>query len=234
MRRADTGSAGYGRVPAGGRQGSAGRRDGLPVVAPGQRRRRPPGGRRHRGPRSCARPRCRSATLSAITGADVWLKFENLQFTASFKDRGALNRLLQLDARTSGAAASWPCRPATTPRASPTTPPGSGIPATIVMPRSTPEREGGTAPRPSAPRVVLHGDDLGRGRAPRPTTSSSRGPGARAPLRRRRRHRRAGHGGPGAARGRARPRRARRARRRRRPPGRHGRGGAATCARTSS
>ncbi len=38
----------------------------------------------------------RSATLSAMTGADVHLKFENLQFTASFKERGALNRLLQL------------------------------------------------------------------------------------------------------------------------------------------
>ena len=40
---------------------------------------------------------CRfSRTLSAITGAEVWVKFENLQFTASFKERGALNRLLQL------------------------------------------------------------------------------------------------------------------------------------------
>src|SRR5690606_22112855 len=32
-----------------------------------------------------------SRTLSEITGAKVWLKFENLQFTASFKERGALN-----------------------------------------------------------------------------------------------------------------------------------------------
>ncbi len=39
----------------------------------------------------------RSQTLSAITGADLVLKFENLQFTASFKDRGAANRLLTLD-----------------------------------------------------------------------------------------------------------------------------------------
>ncbi|HEX5096890.1 MAG TPA: threonine ammonia-lyase, partial [Acidimicrobiia bacterium] len=35
-----------------------------------------------------------SATLSEITGAEVWLKFENLQFTSSFKERGALNFLL--------------------------------------------------------------------------------------------------------------------------------------------
>ena len=38
-----------------------------------------------------------SRTLSRLTGAEVWLKFENLQFTASFKERGALNRLLALD-----------------------------------------------------------------------------------------------------------------------------------------
>jgi len=40
----------------------------------------------------------RSATLSQITGAEVWVKFENLQFTASYKERGALNKLLQLSA----------------------------------------------------------------------------------------------------------------------------------------
>ncbi len=37
-----------------------------------------------------------SKTLSDITGAQVFLKFENLQFTASFKERGALNKLLSL------------------------------------------------------------------------------------------------------------------------------------------
>src|ERR1700757_2570946 len=40
---------------------------------------------------------CRlSKTLSEITGAEVWVKFENLQFTAAYKERGALNKLLQL------------------------------------------------------------------------------------------------------------------------------------------
>jgi threonine dehydratase len=39
-----------------------------------------------------------SRTLSEITGAKLWLKFENLQFTASFKERGALNRLSALSA----------------------------------------------------------------------------------------------------------------------------------------
>ena len=40
----------------------------------------------------------RSRTLSDISGASVWLKFENLQFTATFKERGALNRLSALSA----------------------------------------------------------------------------------------------------------------------------------------
>ena len=40
-----------------------------------------------------------SRTLSGILGCKLWLKFENQQFTASFKERGALNRLL------------LPCRP---------------------------------------------------------------------------------------------------------------------------
>src|SRR5438132_3345550 len=37
-----------------------------------------------------------SRTLSEITGADVVIKFENLQFTGSYKERGALNKLLSL------------------------------------------------------------------------------------------------------------------------------------------
>jgi threonine dehydratase len=39
-----------------------------------------------------------SRTLSDITGSHIWLKFENLQFTATFKERGALNRLAALSA----------------------------------------------------------------------------------------------------------------------------------------
>mgnify|MGYP003295829364 CR=1 FL=1 len=39
-----------------------------------------------------------SRTLSEICGCNVWLKFENLQFTSTFKERGALNRLLALSA----------------------------------------------------------------------------------------------------------------------------------------
>jgi threonine dehydratase len=43
-------------------------------------------------------PCLRSRTLSAICGCEVFLKFENLQFTASFKERGALNKMAQLTA----------------------------------------------------------------------------------------------------------------------------------------
>lgn len=43
-------------------------------------------------------PLAKSRTLSALIGANVFLKFENLQFTASFKERGALNRLLTMPA----------------------------------------------------------------------------------------------------------------------------------------
>ncbi|HMA07151.1 MAG TPA: pyridoxal-phosphate dependent enzyme, partial [Ramlibacter sp.] len=44
-------------------------------------------------------PCVESRTISAILGAQVFLKFENLQFTASFKERGAYNKLVQLTAR---------------------------------------------------------------------------------------------------------------------------------------
>jgi threonine dehydratase len=82
-------------------------------------------------------PTRRSLTLSQITGTDVWLKFENLQFTASFKERGARNRLAALDAaeRQRGVIAMSAGNHAQ----------GValhakllGIPATIVMPRNTP------------------------------------------------------------------------------------------------
>lgn len=46
-------------------------------------------------------PATTSRTLSQILGVDVRLKFENLQFTGSFKDRGALNRLLAVDPKAS-------------------------------------------------------------------------------------------------------------------------------------
>ena len=78
-----------------------------------------------------------SRTLSQITGAAVHLKFENRQFTASFKERGALNTLLSLtpEERARGVVAMSAGNHAQ----------GVayhagrlGIPATIVMPVTTP------------------------------------------------------------------------------------------------
>jgi threonine dehydratase len=78
-----------------------------------------------------------SRTLSEIIGAEVWLKFENLQFTAAYKERGALNKLLQLspEERKRGviAASAGNHAQAVAYHAR-----RLGIPATIVMPEPTP------------------------------------------------------------------------------------------------
>lgn len=82
-------------------------------------------------------PTLHSKTLSDLTGANVWLKFENLQFTAAYKERGALNTLLQLDdaARAKGVIAASAGN-----HAQGLAYHGNrlGIPVTIVMPKSTP------------------------------------------------------------------------------------------------
>ena len=78
-----------------------------------------------------------SRTLSEMMGAEVWLKFENLQFTAAYKERGALNKLLQLSdeerARGVIAASAGNHAQAVAYHAK-----RLGIPATIVMPEPTP------------------------------------------------------------------------------------------------
>lgn len=78
-----------------------------------------------------------SRTLSGITGCALFLKFENQQFTASFKERGALNKLLQLDA---AARARGVCAMSAGNHAQGVAYHAArlGIPATIVMPRGTP------------------------------------------------------------------------------------------------
>jgi threonine dehydratase len=78
-----------------------------------------------------------SRTLSALTGADVWLKFENLQFTSSFKERGALNCLLCLseEERSRGVIAMSAGNHA---QALAYHGRRLGVPTTIVMPRFTP------------------------------------------------------------------------------------------------
>ena len=79
----------------------------------------------------------RSRTLSDITGADVWLKFENLQFTATFKERGALNRLsaLSADERQRGVIA---CSAGNHAQGVAYHAARLNIPATIVVPLGTP------------------------------------------------------------------------------------------------
>jgi threonine dehydratase len=79
---------------------------------------------------------CRhSKTLSQITGAEVWVKFENLQFTAAYKERGALNKLMLLNDRGRGviAASAGNHSQGLAYHAA-----RLGVPVTIVMPLSTP------------------------------------------------------------------------------------------------
>jgi threonine dehydratase len=82
-------------------------------------------------------PTLHSKTLSAMTGADIWLKFENLQFTAAYKERGALNALLQLNGeqRARGVIAASAGNHAQGLSYHGTR---LGVPVTIVMPRTTP------------------------------------------------------------------------------------------------
>lgn len=104
-------------------------------------------------------PCVESRTLSQITGAQVFLKFENLQFTASFKERGACNALSRRDdtsgviAMSAGNHAQGVAYHAQR----------LGLRAVIVMPRFTPgvkiERT-----RSFGAEVVLHGDSLDEAR----------------------------------------------------------------------
>ena len=103
-------------------------------------------------------PCLHSRTLSQLTGAEVWLKFENLQFTASFKERGALNKLLSLDAASlkrgviamsAGNHAQGVAYHATR----------LGARAVIVMPRGTPNTKLRSTQVLGA-EVVLEGDTL--------------------------------------------------------------------------
>ncbi|HEY0974029.1 MAG TPA: threonine ammonia-lyase [Solimonas sp.] len=103
-------------------------------------------------------PCTRSRVLSRITGAEVWLKFENFQFTASFKERGALNKLLSLSAAearagvaavSAGNHAQGVAHHATR----------LGIRSVIVMPRNTPFTKVRNT-RELGGEVILHGETL--------------------------------------------------------------------------
>jgi len=118
-------------------------------------------------------PCLHSRTLSEVTGAEVHLKFENLQFTAAFKERGALNKLLSLTSqqRAAGVIAASAGNHAQ----------GVAyhahrlkIPAVIVMPRFTPtvkvERT-----RSHRAEVILHGENFDASQAHALTVAAARG-----------------------------------------------------------
>jgi len=121
-------------------------------------------------------PMMHSITLSQITGADIWLKFENLQFTAAYKERGALNALLQLtdEQKQRGVIAASAGNHSQGLSYHGTR---LGVPVTIVMPKTTPtvkvmqtESVGGN--------VVLEGESFDEAYAPIWTASLRRLAGA--------------------------------------------------------
>jgi threonine dehydratase len=118
-------------------------------------------------------PCLHSRTLSEITGAEVYLKFENHQFTASFKERGALNKLVSLTAEqkkkgviaaSAGNHAQGVSHHATR----------LGIPSIIVMPRFTPNVKVEMTERHGA-EVVLFGENFDEAKAHATEIAETRG-----------------------------------------------------------
>lgn len=103
-------------------------------------------------------PCLHSRTLSEIAGAKVWLKFENHQFTASFKERGALNKLLSLGAaqRNAGVIAVSAGNHA---QGVAYHAKRLAVPAVIVMPRFTPHVKVEHT-RAFGAEVILHGENF--------------------------------------------------------------------------
>ena len=103
-----------------------------------------------------------SIALSEITGCEIFCKFENLQRTGSFKERGARNALLLLDAeqRRAGVIAASAGN-----HASALSYHGKllDIPVTVVMPHAAPIMKVRTCEQMGA-RVLLHGNDIGEAR----------------------------------------------------------------------
>ena len=123
--------------------------------------------------RVLATPLLVSRTLSALTQALVSIKFENHQFTASFKERGALNRLLALtpEERRAGVIAASAGNHA---QAVAFHSQRLGVPATIVMPRFTPSVKVLHTQEHGA-EVVLEGDGFDDARAHAQRLAAERG-----------------------------------------------------------
>src|SRR5206468_12926289 len=111
--------------------------------------------------------------LSALTGAQVWVKYENLQVTNSFKERGAVNKLatlgmaerargvIAMSAGNHAQAVAYHAR-------------RLGIPATIVMPVTTPFVKV-AATKSHGAEVVLHGESISEAQARCEEIQSERG-----------------------------------------------------------
>jgi threonine dehydratase len=118
-------------------------------------------------------PFVESRTISQLTGCQVFLKFENLQYTASFKERGACNKLTQLsaDERARGVVAMSAGNHA---QGVAYHAQRLGIRAVIVMPRFTPGVKIDRT-RGFDAEVVLHGDTLDEARAHAYTLAQQQG-----------------------------------------------------------
>ena len=118
-------------------------------------------------------PCLHSRTLSQLCGCEVYLKFENLQFTASFKERGALNKMAQLsaDERARGVLAVSAGNHA---QGVAYHAQRMGVPATIVMPRFAPAVKVDNTRRFGAD-VVLQGDTFDEARLHGLTLAAERG-----------------------------------------------------------
>lgn len=103
-------------------------------------------------------PTLHSKTLSKITGSEVVIKFENLQFTSSFKDRGSLVKLLSLSEseRKDGVIAVSAGNHA---QGVAYHSQRLGIPSLIIMPQNTPYSKVNQTKNFGA-KVILHGDNL--------------------------------------------------------------------------
>ncbi|MFC2951310.1 threonine ammonia-lyase [Marinicaulis aureus] len=118
-------------------------------------------------------PLVHARKLSAITGADIYLKLENLQYTGAFKERGALNKLLLLSeadhkrgviAASAGNHAQGLARNAQ----------ALGVPAVIVMPVTTPDVKVRQT-RELGAEVVLTGHDFDEAKAAAAAIEKERG-----------------------------------------------------------
>ncbi len=114
-----------------------------------------------------------SRTLSEVTGAEVYLKFENHQFTASFKERGALNKLASLD-RAQAAKGVIACSAGNHAQGVAYHAHRLGIPAVIVMPRHTPYVKVEHTRRHGA-EVILEGDNFDAAKACAVALAAERG-----------------------------------------------------------